>query len=456
METRANYATIGIFTLAVIIACFAFVYWLARYDESGARKDIRVLIPGAVTGLATGSQVLFNGIRIGSVTTLRINDKDPNEVEAIVSVDPNQPVRTDTKVSIGVQGITGIASIDFLGGSTDKPSIFDEPGIPTLRAQPGGLQDLLASAQNLLTKVNTAVDRINGVIDTAEPAVNSSVQNIKTFTDALAENSDGVKDFMGNVGDLSKQVGELSGDLQGLVAKADGILAAVDPAKVSATLDHVEVVSGKIAESSEQFPQIVANVNEVSGQLSTALTGAQKIIDAIPVDDVKNALGDIATVAERVQEATVDIDKMVNTARMALDDTRSFTAFVREKEPQFNTIVANSDSLVKRLNDASAKLDSLLGSAQDMLTDPQGKSFFAEATAAAHSIRIIAESFQGRAGQIADNLANFTGQGLRNVDGLVNQLQRTTSKFDQTLNSIQGNPQGFVFGNPTVREYNRK
>ena len=30
MEPRAIYATIGIFTLGVIIACFAFVYWLAR------------------------------------------------------------------------------------------------------------------------------------------------------------------------------------------------------------------------------------------------------------------------------------------------------------------------------------------------------------------------------------------------------------------------------------------
>jgi len=55
METRANYATIGLFTLAVVVACFAFVYWLARYDESGNRKALRILIPGSVTGLANGS-----------------------------------------------------------------------------------------------------------------------------------------------------------------------------------------------------------------------------------------------------------------------------------------------------------------------------------------------------------------------------------------------------------------
>jgi len=192
METRANYATIGLFTLGVIIACFAFVYWLARYDESGTRRPMRILIPGAVTGLATGSQVLFNGIRIGDVTKLRINEQDPNEVEAMVSVDPTQPIKRDTKVSIGVQGLTGIASIEFIGGSPGEPNLFDEPGIPTLTAKAGGLQDLMATAQQVLDKVNSATTRINSILDTAEPSVNTSLKNVETFTDALAKNSAGV------------------------------------------------------------------------------------------------------------------------------------------------------------------------------------------------------------------------------------------------------------------------
>jgi len=456
METRANYATIGLFTLGVIIACFAFVYWLARYDESGTRRPMRILIPGAVTGLATGSQVLFNGIRIGDVTKLRINEQDPNEVEAMVSVDPTQPIKRDTKVSIGVQGLTGIASIEFIGGSPGEPNLFDEPGIPTLTAKAGGLQDLMATAQQVLDKVNSATTRINSILDTAEPSVNTSLKNVETFTDALAKNSAGVDSFMANVSDLSTKIGALSGDLQGLVAKADSIVSAVDPKQVSDTIAHVEKISNSIAQSSDQFPQIVDNVTRVSEQLSTTLTSAQKVVDAIPADQVGKALHDIATIATRIEQATVDIDKTVATASQAIKDAQEFTSFVQSKQKDFDSIVANTDSLMARLNTASAQLDDLLGSAKNVLNDPNGKGFIQEATAAAHSIRVIAEAFQGRAGQIADNLANFTGPGLRNVDGLVNQLQRTTSKFDQTLNSIQSNPQGFVFGNPTVREYNRK
>ena len=34
METRANYALIGAFTLAVIVVSFAFVYWLSGNGRS--------------------------------------------------------------------------------------------------------------------------------------------------------------------------------------------------------------------------------------------------------------------------------------------------------------------------------------------------------------------------------------------------------------------------------------
>jgi phospholipid/cholesterol/gamma-HCH transport system substrate-binding protein len=456
METRANYATIGLFTIGVIVACFAFVYWLARYDESGIRKPMRILIPGSVTGLAPGSQVLFNGIRVGEVRTLRINPEDPNEVEAMVGVDPAQPIKADTKASLGIQGLTGIAFIELKGGSGKLPNLLDEPGIPTLQAQGSGLQDLIASAQELVTKVNTAVDRVNGFIETAEPSLNTSLRNVETFTDALAENSAGVKSFMNNFGELSGKLGTLSDSLTGAVAKADRIISAVEPRMVAETIENVRKVTKSLSDSSDAFPEIMANVQQISQELETTLQGAQKIIAAIQVEAVKSTIADIASVARRVQTATVDVNKIVSDAGKTVADAREFVANVKSKQADIDQIVDNTRDMIAKLNVASTRIDGILGKVQDLVTDPDGKNFFAEATAAAASIRKIAEAFQGRAGQIADNLANFTGTGLRNVDGLVDQLRRATTQFDRTLNSLQNNPQRLIFGNPTVQDYNRK
>ena len=54
METRANYATIGIFTLIVIALTFGFIYWLKRYDEAGQRVNLPLEFVGTVNGLAKG------------------------------------------------------------------------------------------------------------------------------------------------------------------------------------------------------------------------------------------------------------------------------------------------------------------------------------------------------------------------------------------------------------------
>ncbi len=89
METRARYALIGFFILAVFGAAFGFVYWLENKGGFGEREDYRIQFESAVPGLYIGSAVLFNGIRVGDVTSVSLNPAQPQQV----LVDPGQPAR---------------------------------------------------------------------------------------------------------------------------------------------------------------------------------------------------------------------------------------------------------------------------------------------------------------------------------------------------------------------------
>ena len=75
METRARYALIGFFTLAVIVAVFVFVYWLKRLDETGIRSTVYFEFSGTVGGLAPGGAVYFAGIKVGNVTALELRPR---------------------------------------------------------------------------------------------------------------------------------------------------------------------------------------------------------------------------------------------------------------------------------------------------------------------------------------------------------------------------------------------
>src|SRR5271154_4744949 len=134
METKASYIFTGAFTLAVIFGVFGFVYWV-QSGGAGDRAVYRVVFAGSVSGLHTGSSVLFDGMRVGEVTKLTLDAHDPRKVEALIALDRAVPVRAGTKVSLDSQGLTGLAEISLTGGAADAaPILADGGGPPTIYA----------------------------------------------------------------------------------------------------------------------------------------------------------------------------------------------------------------------------------------------------------------------------------------------------------------------------------
>ncbi len=183
METRAPYALIGLFVLAAIGAVFGFVYWLHNTGGLSERAVYRVRFENTVSGLLTGAAVLFNGIRVGEVTDLRLDPDRPRQVIATVAVVAATPVRADTQAGLEYQGLTGVPVVSLLGGASSAPLVspsLAEP--PLLVADP-------AAGQSMTEAARQALNRINAVLaDNADP-LKSAIANLNTFTGALARNS---------------------------------------------------------------------------------------------------------------------------------------------------------------------------------------------------------------------------------------------------------------------------
>jgi phospholipid/cholesterol/gamma-HCH transport system substrate-binding protein len=182
METRARYALIGLFMLAVIIASFAFVYWLENKGGFGERTAYQIRFGGSTSGLLVGSSVLFNGIRVGEVTGLGLDPEYPEQVVASIGVDPGTPIRSDTQVGIETQGLTGGAAVTLRGGSATAEAV---PPQGVLMAPPQAGRDWTQAARD-------AFQRVDDVLAENSDALHSAITNIDTFAGALARNSDKV------------------------------------------------------------------------------------------------------------------------------------------------------------------------------------------------------------------------------------------------------------------------
>jgi phospholipid/cholesterol/gamma-HCH transport system substrate-binding protein len=183
MEIRARYIQMGVFALFVLVAGFAFVYWL---NNAGALRDravYRVLFEGSVSGLQRGSAVLFNGIRVGEVTRLDLDGAAPRQVHVTIAVSRGVPVRADTLVFIDFQGLTGSPVVALAGGKSDQPlaSIKDAP--PLLLADATAGQSMSQTARDVLR-------RLDGVLTQNAEPLHSVIGNLEIFSGALARNAD--------------------------------------------------------------------------------------------------------------------------------------------------------------------------------------------------------------------------------------------------------------------------
>src|ERR1700682_4349190 len=231
METRAPFVVVGAFVLAAIAAVFGFVYWLHNTGGLGPRATYHVQFDGSVPGLLVGAAVLFNGIRVGEVTDLGLAPDSPRRVNATISVSATTPVRSDTKVGLEFQGLTGVPVIALEGGKL----LLNSGEVPTLIAEPGAGQGMTQAARDALRRGDSVL------ADNAEPLKNT-IANLQIFSEGLARNTgklDGIVAWLEKMTGASPPVQKITYDLlvlqnQGPAAKTiKGQLAIPEPTAVA-------------------------------------------------------------------------------------------------------------------------------------------------------------------------------------------------------------------------------
>jgi phospholipid/cholesterol/gamma-HCH transport system substrate-binding protein len=248
METRANYALIGIFTLAVIAGAFGFLIWFSGVDQSGGRKTYKIVFTGSIAGLTKNGVVLFNGVPVGAVTKIDLMPQDPSRVYALIDVDENVPVRADTKAQLEFTGFTGVGSVALTGGASDAPPLktsAQEPGV--IIAERSQFQDLIATAQKIAAQASDFFEKTNHLFDENSASVTASVKNVQKFSDALAANSDGIKD--------------LTVKLDTLVSDADNALKGMGP-EVAEAAKSIKRVADDL---DSRMKEIAANLTRFTG-----------------------------------------------------------------------------------------------------------------------------------------------------------------------------------------------
>jgi phospholipid/cholesterol/gamma-HCH transport system substrate-binding protein len=214
METKANYLMIGGFVLGVLALAFVFVFWMSNL--AGGGKRYYIVFDGSVAGLTTGSSVGFNGIKVGEVQSLQLDQADARKVQVLVSVHAETPVRENSHASMQSLGLTGGTGIQISAGTPDSPFLVataDNP-IPVIAADRGGGQGLFDAAPAVMNNANALLSRLNDLVAENQESIHKTLTNVENVTTMLDQRKEDIAKTITDVQAAAQSFKELSGKLQ--------------------------------------------------------------------------------------------------------------------------------------------------------------------------------------------------------------------------------------------------
>ena len=427
METRANFVLIGAFTLAAVVGAFLFVMWIATIG-SGTHRHYQIVFNGSVSGLSTGSSVLFNGLKVGEVTTLGFVKGNPSQVVADIDVtNESAPINADTKAQLETQGLTGSGVVALIGG--------DRKGAPPLEGEPPVIPSLpTATLADLQTKAGYVLDLANKIlVDNAQP-IHQTLENAQNFTQALSRNSDGVDAALKSLSDLGKTIEPLATRLQALSEHADTLVTAVDPEKVRSIVGNVDQAAARASQTFDEANKLIADnqvavrstlenvdsftrmLNDNRDSVQTALKGAAEF--GKNIQPLMAQLQGFSENANRVVSA-IDAEKV----RSVVNDAQTVARSLASNTNHYESLMRDGASFVAKLNDTSKTLDSAINDVDSLVKAVEpGK------------VSNIVDSVSDVATTLRDNRPNIDST-IRNANEMVAKLNKSADKVDGVLTS---------------------
>jgi phospholipid/cholesterol/gamma-HCH transport system substrate-binding protein len=223
MKARASNLMIGTTTLAVIAAAFIGVLGFRKIHGIQQRGPLRIVFEGSASGLRKGGSVNFDGVQIGEILSLKLDN--PRKVVAFVMVDNSAPIRRDTVVGLEFQGLTGVAAISLTGGAATAPPVpLDADGVPTLSADLSEIQSIRDTLHN--------VDR---VLVGNQATIKDGLLSFETYTASLASKGDAIEEVVGKADTAFASFG-------GAMTKIDNLMPGVAYGKADELFEKLKSI----------------------------------------------------------------------------------------------------------------------------------------------------------------------------------------------------------------------
>jgi phospholipid/cholesterol/gamma-HCH transport system substrate-binding protein len=160
-----------------------------------------------VSGLQVGNNVRFSGINVGIVNNIKIINDSTVRVDMLIRKNVKEFIKTDSKVTIGSEGLIGDKLVTVSQGSADSAEapagrelastepVETDAIMASLQVTAGHAEVISEQLAEIMYKVNNGDGILSRLIQDSTMAVNldATMLNLRTSTKGLSENMEAVK-----------------------------------------------------------------------------------------------------------------------------------------------------------------------------------------------------------------------------------------------------------------------
>jgi len=173
--------SIFLFLSSVLLIIILIIFLLPKLQEEGDKYFINFKNI-SVNGLDKGSDVKYQGVKIGRVYVININPEDLNSIQVGVKIKRGFPVKKDMEAKLSFTGITGLKYIELYGGKNESENLEHKGVILTGKGL--GMQ-----AEEIVSDINSAIKGINELISVEnQDKISSILTNIEKSSKFISEN----------------------------------------------------------------------------------------------------------------------------------------------------------------------------------------------------------------------------------------------------------------------------
>ncbi len=216
MEGKTHYKTVGLMVIFLSTALLVFSLWLSIGFNQKSYDTYIVYIHEAVTGLNEEAPVKFNGVPIGFVKKIQLNNDDPRQVRLFLNIESGTPITESTTATLISQGITGVSFVGLTATSSKLSPLKLLPGekYPIIPSRPSLFNQFDKAIKDVSENINKVSVEIRRIFDKDNADhLKQILSNIASITKAVAANDKQITEMLADSHHLLKSLNQSASDL---------------------------------------------------------------------------------------------------------------------------------------------------------------------------------------------------------------------------------------------------